>query len=123
VQRAGECLGAKGTEDPQGGRKGQHPLLDWHGLAHTTVGRYRDLLVDAMLLRSLPPVLPNVGKRLTKSPKVYVRDSGLLHALLGAETHDALLGAIPCWARCVRAATSPCRPSSRRRRARRRPLP
>ena len=92
VQRAGECLGAKGTEDPQGGRKGQHPLLDWHGLAHTTVGRYRDLLVDAMLLRSLPPVLPNVGKRLTKSPKVYVRDSGLLHALLGAETHDALLG-------------------------------
>jgi predicted AAA+ superfamily ATPase len=56
------------------------------------VGRYRDLLVDAMLLRSLPPVLPNVGKRLTKSPKVYVRDSGLLHALLGAETHDALLG-------------------------------
>lgn len=66
--------------------------LSLGGLAHTTVGRYRDLLVDAMLLRSLPPVLPNVGKRLTKSPKVYVRDSGLLHALLGVESQDALLG-------------------------------
>lgn len=62
------------------------------GLAHTTVGRYLDLLVDAMLLRSLPPMLPNLAKRLTKSPKVYVRDSGLLHTLLGIGSHDELLG-------------------------------
>jgi predicted AAA+ superfamily ATPase len=62
------------------------------GLAHTTVGRYLDLLVDAMLLRRLPPMLPNLGKRLTKSPKVYVRDAGILHALLGLADLDALLG-------------------------------
>ena len=61
------------------------------GLAHTTVGRYLDLLVDAMLLRRLMPVLPNLGKRLTKSPKVYVRDTGLLHALLGLADLDSLL--------------------------------
>ncbi len=62
------------------------------GLAHTTVARYLDLMVDALLLRRLPPLLPNLGKRLTKSPKVYVRDSGLLHALLGLGDRDALLG-------------------------------
>lgn len=43
-------------------------------------------------MRKLPPVHANVKKRLVKSPKVYVRDSGLLHALLGIQTHDALLG-------------------------------
>jgi predicted AAA+ superfamily ATPase len=62
------------------------------GVAHSTVGRYVDLFVDAMLLRRLPPLLPNLGKRLTKSPKVYVRDSGLLHALLGVRDTDQLLG-------------------------------
>ncbi|MBB5203169.1 hypothetical protein HNQ51_000462 [Inhella inkyongensis] len=62
------------------------------GLAHTTVKRYLDTLVDAMVLRRLEPALPNVGKRLVKSPKVYVRDSGLTHALLGIENLDALQG-------------------------------
>ena len=62
------------------------------GVAHTTVGRYLDLLVDALMLRRLPPYLTNVGKRLVKSPKVYVRDSGLLHALLGIRTLDDLNG-------------------------------
>lgn len=57
-----------------------------------TVTRYIDLLVDLLLVRRLPPFHANVGKRLVKSPKTYVRDSGLLHALLGIETHDALLG-------------------------------
>lgn len=47
-----------------------------------TVSRYIDLLVDLLLVRRLPPLQANVGKRLVKSPKVYVRDSGLLHALL-----------------------------------------
>lgn len=62
------------------------------GVAHTTVGRYLDLLVDALMLRRLPPYLANVGKRLLKSPKVYVRDSGILHALLGIRSMDDLSG-------------------------------
>jgi predicted AAA+ superfamily ATPase len=56
-----------------------------------TVHRYLDMLGDLMLLRKLPPWHSNLGKRLVKSPKVYVRDSGLLHALLGLSNHDALL--------------------------------
>jgi predicted AAA+ superfamily ATPase len=56
-----------------------------------TVHRYLDMLGDLMLLRKLPPWHSNLGKRLVKSPKVCVRDSGLLHALLGLGTHDALL--------------------------------
>lgn len=52
------------------------------GLAHTTARRYLDLLTGAFVLRQLPPYHANVGKRLVKSPKAYVRDSGLLHALL-----------------------------------------
>lgn len=62
------------------------------GMAHTTVGRYLDLLVDALMLRRLPPYLANVGKRLVKSPRVYLRDSGILHALLGIHTLDDLNG-------------------------------
>jgi hypothetical protein len=62
------------------------------GVAHSTVGRYLDLLTEALVLRRLPPYLANVGKRLVKSPKVYVRDSGLLHALLGIGTMDQLSG-------------------------------
>ncbi|MDP1652019.1 MAG: ATP-binding protein [Rhodocyclaceae bacterium] len=62
------------------------------GVAHTTVGRHLDLLVDALMLRRLPPYLANVGKRLVKAPKVYVRDSGILHALLGIQTLDDLAG-------------------------------
>ncbi len=56
------------------------------------VGRYVDLLVDLMLLRRLLPYFVNVGKRLVKAPKVYIRDSGVLHSLLGIRTHDELLG-------------------------------
>ena len=51
-------------------------------VAHTTVGRYLDLFVDALMLRRLEPYFVNIGKRLVKSPKVYLRDSGMLHALL-----------------------------------------
>ena len=60
------------------------------GVAHTTVGRYLDLLVDTLVLRRLEPHFVNVGKRLVKSPKVYVRDSGILHALLNIATIDDL---------------------------------
>lgn len=62
------------------------------GVSHSTVGRYLDLLVDTMLLRRLPPYFANVGKRLVKSPKVYVRDSGMLHALLNIGSLDDLSG-------------------------------
>jgi len=57
-----------------------------------TVTRYVDLLVDLLLVRRLQPLHANVGKRLVKSPKVYVRDSGLVHALLGIEDHPELAG-------------------------------
>jgi len=57
-----------------------------------TVARYLDLLVDLLLVRRLPPFHANVGKRLVKSPKVYVRDSGIVHALLGLDDRDAVLG-------------------------------
>jgi uncharacterized protein len=59
-------------------------------MAHTTVKRYLDVLCGALLLRALPPWFENVGKRLVKAPKVYVRDSGLLHALLGIQTMPQL---------------------------------
>ena len=57
-----------------------------------SVTRYIDLLVDLLLVRRLPPFHANVGKRLVKSPKIYVRDSGLVHALLGIETLEQLAG-------------------------------
>lgn len=57
-----------------------------------TVTSYIGLLVDLLLVRRLMPVHANVGKRLVKSPKTYVRDSGLVHALLGLERLDDLLG-------------------------------
>jgi len=62
------------------------------GASHTTAVRYLDTLVDTMVVRRLQPHLANVGKRLVKSPKVYVRDSGLLHALLGLGTVADLQG-------------------------------
>jgi predicted AAA+ superfamily ATPase len=55
-------------------------------------GRYVDLLVDLLLVRRLPPWSGNLGKRLVRSPKIYVRDSGLVHALLEIATVDQLLG-------------------------------
>lgn len=57
-----------------------------------TVTRYIDLLADLLLVRRLQPYHANVKKRLVKSPKVYVRDSGLLHALLNISDLNALLG-------------------------------
>lgn len=62
------------------------------GVTAPTVTSYIDLLADLLLVRRLPPFHSNAGKRLVKSPKVYVRDSGLVHALLGIETLDDLLG-------------------------------
>ncbi|MBA2721880.1 MAG: ATP-binding protein [Methylibium sp.] len=66
--------------------------LSLGGASHTTVARYLDALIDTMMVRRLAPHLPNVGKRLVKSPKVYLRDSGLLHALLGIASVKDLQG-------------------------------
>jgi predicted AAA+ superfamily ATPase len=57
-----------------------------------TVTSYVDLLADLLLVRRLPPFHANTGKRLVKSPKVYVRDSGVVHALLGIEDLNDLSG-------------------------------
>lgn len=62
------------------------------GVSPQTVTRYIDLLVDLLLVRRLPPLTSNVGKRLVKSPKVYVRDCGHVHALLGLATFHDVLG-------------------------------
>ena len=63
--------------------------LDVNGV---TIARYLDLLVDLLLVRRLQPWRSNLGRRLVKAPKVYIRDSGVCHALLGIETVDDLLG-------------------------------
>ncbi len=62
------------------------------GVSGQTTSRYLDLLVDLMLVRRLQPWYANVGKRLVKSPKTYIRDSGILHSLLNIQTLDDLLG-------------------------------
>ena len=61
------------------------------GVSEPTVRSYLDLLTDALVLRQLQPWHANLRKRQVKSPKVYVRDTGLLHELLGIEDHSALL--------------------------------
>ena len=77
---------------------GQGGLLNLADLARSlaidgkTVARYVDLLADLFLVRRLPPFHANVRKRLVRSPKVYVRDSGLVHALLRLDDEDAVLG-------------------------------
>ena len=62
------------------------------GIKGQSVNRYLDIFVDLMLVHRLRSWHGNVGKRLIKSPKVYVRDSGILHTLLGIESLDSLLG-------------------------------
>jgi predicted AAA+ superfamily ATPase len=61
------------------------------GLSYHTVNNYLDYLEGAFLIRRLAPWLPNLKKRLVRSPRIYWRDSGLLHALLGVRTMDDLL--------------------------------
>jgi len=56
-----------------------------------TTRRYLDILTDAFMIRQLQPYHANIGKRQVKSPKVYVRDSGILHQLLGIDTEKELL--------------------------------
>ena len=61
------------------------------GVSVNAVNHYRDLLAGTFMIRVLPPWFENVGKRVVKAPKVYVRDSGILHYLLGLESMDDLV--------------------------------
>ena len=80
----------------QGGVLNQSRIASALGVANPTIDRYIDLLVDLQLLRRLRPWGGNIGKRLVKSPKVYVRDSGILHGLLELETLNDVLGHPVC---------------------------
>ena len=62
------------------------------GVSHTSVRSYLDLLRDTYMLRILPPFDSNTGKRIVKTPKVYLRDTGILHALLSIRSLEDLLG-------------------------------
>lgn len=68
------------------------PLAASLGVSGQTVGRYLDVMVDLLLARRLQPWSGNTLKRLVRSPKVYLRDSGTVHALLNIENYDDLLG-------------------------------
>lgn len=76
----------------QGGLLNASQLARNLGVSSQAISNYIDLLCDLLLVRRLPPFHINIGKRLVKSPKIYVRDSGLVHTLLGIETFDELLG-------------------------------
>ena len=76
----------------QGGLLNAAQLARNLGVSGQSITNYIGLLGDLLLVRRLNPFHANVGKRLVKSPKIYVRDSGLVHALLGIETLDELLG-------------------------------
>ena len=76
----------------QGSMLNQARLAASLGISAPTVIRYIDLLVDLQLVRRLQPWSGNLSKRLVKSPKVYVRDSGIVHALLGLRQWDDVLG-------------------------------
>ena len=75
----------------QGGLLNASRLAASMDVSAPAIKRYVDLLVDLMLVRRLPPFFANVGKRLVKAPKVYIRDSGVLHTLLGLATLDDVL--------------------------------
>ena len=75
----------------QGGMLNQSQLAGSLAISGQTVARYIDILVDLMLVRRLPAWHGNVGKRLVRAPKVYVRDSGMVHALLGLTDLESVL--------------------------------
>jgi predicted AAA+ superfamily ATPase len=76
----------------QGGLLNASRLATALMISSQSVTRYIDLLVDLLLVRRLQPFHHNAGKRLVKSPKVYLRDSGIVHTLLGIPDYNALAG-------------------------------
>ncbi len=75
----------------QGGLLNAASLARGLDVDNKSINRYLDLLVDLLLVRKLAPWHGNSGKRLTKSPKIFIRDSGLVHCLLNIPNHEALL--------------------------------
>ena len=73
----------------------QSSLTGSMGVSVPTIRNYLDILEGALVIRRLPPYAGNLKKRLVKAPKVYIRDSGIVHNLLGVETYNQLLGH-PC---------------------------
>ena len=80
----------------QGGLLNQARIASGLGVSNPTIDRYIDLLVDLQLIRRLRPWSSNAGKRLVRTPKVYVRDSGILHGLLELKTRNDVLGHPVC---------------------------
>ena len=80
----------------QGGLLNQARIASSLGVSNPTIDRYIDLLVDLQLIRRLRPWSSNAGKRLVRTPKVYVRDSGILHGLLELKTRNDVLGHPVC---------------------------
>jgi len=74
----------------QGGLANLSQFAGALGLSQPTIARYVDILAQSFLLRRLPPYFRNVGKRLVKAPKLYLRDTGLLHHLLNIDSLDVL---------------------------------
>lgn len=88
----------------QGGLLNQSNLASALAVSGQAVNRYVDVLCDLLLVRRLAAWHGNVGKRLVRAPKIYVRDSGIVHALLGLETLEAVLShpvAGASWEGCV----------------------
>jgi len=76
----------------QGGMWNATQIAGSLGVTAPTARHYLDVLSDTYIIRQLTPYYANIGKRLVKSPKIYIRDSGLLHALMGITGQEALLG-------------------------------
>ena len=84
----------------QGAPLNQSRIASSLAVSAPAVARYIDLLVDLLLVRRLRPWSGNIGKRLVRAPKIYIRDSGLTHALLELESWEDILGhpvAGPSW--------------------------
>lgn len=84
----------------QGGPVNRAALAAGLGIREATVARYLDLFVDLLLVRRIEPWTSSIGKRMRKAPRIVIRDSGLVHALLNIRTFDDLLGhpiAGPSW--------------------------
>ena len=74
----------------QGGLSNHSQMAAALGLSQPTVARYVDILEQSFLVRRLPPYFRNIGKRLVKAPKIYLRDTGLLHHLLNIDSLEVL---------------------------------
>jgi uncharacterized protein len=78
----------------QGKLLNQETLANSLGIRNGLVGKYLDFFEQSFLIRRLQPYFVNIGKRLVKTPKIYIRDSGIVHTLLAINDYDSLYGHI-----------------------------